>query len=217
MHHVYESDFICSIGDLFLWLDGRVPSRWCPPAAVSCCLFHASNRSLASAFTRQYTLVRHLPATSYARGDSTTLEAAGESKATCAVDTSPSNFGLLFKTCNVTFACTGLAPSAVLIVEFLAARGSAWTQGSASNCAAASARSPAANAVAESWPSWILRLGLTIIMLPIRAVGMLFGQQQSYEPLPQAPVATAGAASGVGAPRGAARRERQVEFYNGEL
>ena len=63
-------------------------------------------------------------------------------------------------------------------------------------------------------------MGLTVIMLPFRAVGMLFGQEQRYDPLPQTPAAAAsggGIAPAGGASRAPARREQQVEFYNGEI
>lgn len=106
----------------------------------------------------------------------------------------------------------GLAPSAVLNVEFQAGRINARSQAIAGSASSSGGHAVAGDA--ESWPSWILRVGLTFIMLPFRAVGYLFGQQQRYDPLPQAPAPAAGnAAAGVG--RAPARRERQVEFYNG--
>ena len=63
-------------------------------------------------------------------------------------------------------------------------------------------------------------MGLTVIMLPFRAIGMLFGQEQPYQPIPQAPAASAASSGAASTVRGAGqtpvRRERQVEFYNGE-
>ena len=111
-------------------------------------------------------------------------------------------------------AFAGLTPSAVLNVEFVSGRGTARSQ-----AVGDSGRNQAGGGDAESWPSWIIRMGLTVIMLPFRAVGMLLGQGQRYEPLPQtAAAATSGGvtAPAGGASRAAARRDQQVEFYNGE-
>jgi hypothetical protein len=118
----------------------------------------------------------------------------------------------------VVIAFAGLVPSAVLNVEFAAGRGNSRSQGSASGVAVTSAGVGSGDGEIESWPTWIIRLGLTVIMLPFRAVGLLFGQPQRYEPLPQVPAAAASAGASVGrsTAQTGTRRERQVEFYNGQ-
>jgi hypothetical protein len=71
----------CSSGSIAEFLQGLFQHPI--PLCHLCCLFRFT---LSSPFTRQYSLLRHLPATSYARGDSTTLEAAGTS---CRIPASP--------------------------------------------------------------------------------------------------------------------------------
>lgn len=109
-------------------------------------------------------------------------------------------------------------PSAVLNVEMISRGGGRQWQTSAGSGAAAAAAG-AGSADGESWPSWIIRLGLTAIMLPFTLVQNLFAAPQRYEPLPQAPAA-AGAARGAAGEAAQSRtrpprQERQVEFYNG--
>ncbi len=111
---------------------------------------------------------------------------------------------------------SGLVPSAVLNVEMISRGGGRqWQTSAGSGTAAAGAGS----ADGESWASWIIRLGLTAIMLPFTLVQNLFAAPQRYEPLPQAPAA-AGAARGAAGEAAQSRarpprQERQVEFYNG--
>jgi hypothetical protein len=153
-----------------------------------------------------------MPATSYVRSDSTTLEAAGTVDATDACRAHITCSELAHT--NVT-SLPGLVPSAVLNVEFLSRGSVTRSSGGATAGSAAGAGYP------ESWPAWLLRLGLTAIMLPFRLVGAFFGTQQTYEPLPQqSPAAGSGRAPTRGqAPSSVrnARQDKPVEFYNGKL
>jgi hypothetical protein len=114
---------------------------------------------------------------------------------------------------------SGLVPSAVLNVEMITRGGNRLWQTSAGSDAAATgtpARS-AAGGAAESWPSWIIRLGLSAIMLPFRLIQNMLAPPQTYEPLPQAAAVVARGTAGEPAHSRARppRQERQVEFYNG--
>jgi hypothetical protein len=119
------------------------------------------------------------------------------------------------RTATVTL-CSGLVPSAVLNVEFPPFGGSIVSRSSGG----ATAGSAASVGQAESWPAWLLRLGLTAIMLPFRLVGAFFGTQQTYDPLPQSAAAEGGRApTRSSAPSSVrnARQDKPVEFYNGTL
>ncbi len=166
-----------------------------------------------------------MPSTTYTRTDSLTLEAAGKFNATNASSTMSSSSATLnahiptitatlpyVQASNTTTSCPGLSPSAVLNVEF--PRGSNSLSRSGSSARATGSAAAAAGPV-ESWPCWLLRLGLTAIMLPFRLVGRVVGAQQAYEPLPQAPAAES-ARGQAQAPEKKSRPERPVEFYNGE-
>ena len=202
-------DCLRSIGDLFQWLDSRVPSRYqrliahpifhpSPPIhfiffqAVQPCSPHARHILLAR---------RHHNARG---GRSVTPSASNYFSHRCFEHSS--HFYSVSKpsiqALDAVTACAGLAPSAVLNIEFVSGRGNARSQ--AMGGSRPSAHSQAGGGGTESWPSWIIRIGLTVIMLPFRAVGMLFGQEQRYDPLPQTPAA---ATSGGGiAPAGGASR-----------